>query len=71
MGGSLRYVAPTTTYDGMPVFAPYRSKGRIGLVPCKVMIALGDLAFCNSAEPPVNRWFRLDELRVPVQANKP
>lgn len=71
VGENLRYVAPRSAFDGMPVFAPLRSKGRIGLVPCKVVTAMGDTVRVVCDDPKIDTWCKLDELRVPEQDPKP
>lgn len=70
-GEGLRYVAPTWAFDGMPVFAPVQAEGRVGLVPCRVVTAMGTRARVVCDEPEVDTWFDLHELRVPVQDPKP
>lgn len=70
-GENIRYVAPTSAYDGMPVFAPLKAEGRIGLVPCKVLTAMGDTARVVCEDPKIDTWYRLTELRVPEQEPKP
>jgi len=69
--GALRFVAPTTAYAGMPVFAPFKAKGRVGLVPCKIVTVTSSTVRCVSDDPKFDIWFKLAELKVPVQAGKP
>jgi len=71
--GEIKMVRPTSAYDGMPVFVPLKSSGglRVGMVPGKVVAAMGYSARVVCEDPPTDTWFHLDELRVPVQDLKP
>jgi hypothetical protein len=64
------WCVPRFVFDGERVVAPYTHEGKRGGLWCVVACAAGNHARVVNEKYNVDRWFDIDDLRIPVPAGE-